>query len=494
MHCGMTRTLDALLLLIGGVRPVTASLELAVSTNHSDMVPAHSSGPVLVLALGLWGAVTAASAAAQGAEARSRPDTVTVEQAVQRALRETPAIRAAEQRAVAAAATVREARSAWFPEVEGQASYRRLSNNVDYTVSPLPGTGNQPVTFAPAILNRYSTRASVTQPVFTGFRIPSQHDAAQARMKAARAQVEATEQTTAFETRAAYWELYRARAQARAAAKSVKSIERRLTDVRNRRAAGRATETDVLRVKARRDRVRAERLQAQNAVKSARRTLNDQMGRPLEAPVVLADTVTVDPRDPSPDALVERATQQRPDLRALQQTVRARAAEVDVAQSDWFPQVALTGSYLYARPNEQLFPPEDRFQGTWEAGVRLSWDLSLGVRTDAATDRAQAQWQQARYELQDRRQSVRNEVKTRAEAVTEARQAVRAATTSLESARAASRAVQSRFEEGMVVVSDLLDAERALREARSQLAAAQADYALARAALARAVGRSVERE
>ena len=459
------------------------------------MSPARPSALVLVLTLvvGLSGALVASPAAAQAPEAGARPDTLTVEQAVQRALRANPTIQAAEQGAAAAAASVREARSAWFPEVQGQASYRRLSENVDYTVDlpGQPGSGSQPVTFAPAILNRYAAQASVTQPLFTGFRIPNQHDAAQARTRAARAEVAATEQSVAFETRAAYWDLYRARAQARATTKGVELIERRLRDVRNERAAGRATEADVLRVQARRDRVRAERLRARNAVQRARRTLNDQMGRPLDTPVALADTVRVSQNERPADALVERALERRPDLRALQQTVQARAAEVDVAQSDWFPQVALTGSYLYARPNEQLFPPEDRFQGTWEAGVQLSWDLSLGVRTDAATDRARAQWQQARYELQDRRESVRNEVTSRAEAVREARQAVRAATTSLESARAASRAVQSRFEEGMVVVSDLLDAERTLREARSQLAAAQAEYALARAALDRAVGRSV---
>jgi len=459
------------------------------------MVLSHSA-PVLILIFvaGLGGTVGPSPAEKQTSDVSARPDTVTVEQAVQEALRANPTIQAAEQGATAAAASVREARRAWFPEVSGQASYRRQSGNVDYTVE-LPGQmGNQPVTFAPAILNRYSTRASVTQPLFTGFRIPNRHDAAQARTEAARAEVVSTEQTVAFETRAAYWELYRAQAQMEATAKSVALIERRLTDVRNQRAAGQATEADVLRVKARRDRVRAERLRARNAVQRARRALNDQMGRPLDASVALADTVHISQNERPADALVERALARRPDLRALQQTVQARAAEVDVAQSDWYPQVALTGSYLYARPNEQLFPPEDRFQGTWQAGVQLSWDLSLGFRTDAFTDRARAQWQQARYELQDRRESVRAEVQTEAESVAEARRAVRAATTSLESARAAYRAVQSRFEEGMVVVSDLLDAERALREARSHLAAAQADYALARAALARAVGRSVGQE
>ena len=459
------------------------------------MSVARNPSPILLLALvlGLGGGAVRAAGAQDGGLLL---DTITVEQAVQEALRVNPTIQAVEQNAAAAAASVREARSAWFPEVSGAVSYRRLSENVDYTVD-LPGqsgAGTQPVTFAPAILNRYSTRASVTQPLFTGFRIPNRHDAAQARTEAARAEVVSTEQTVAFKTRAAYWELYRAQAQLEATAKSVALIERRLTDVRNQRAAGRATEADVLRVKARRDRVRAERLRARNAVQRARRTLNDQMGRPLDASVALADTVRISQNERPVNALVERALARRPNLRALQQTVQARAAAVDVAQSDWFPQVALTGSYLYARPNEQLFPPEDRFQGTWQAGVQLSWDLSLGFRTDAATDRARAQWQQARYELQDRRQSVRAEVQTEAESVAEARRAVRAATTSLESARAAYRAVQSRFEEGMVIVSDLLDAERALREARSQLAAAQAEYALARAALARAVGRSVGRE
>ena len=459
------------------------------------MSVARNPSPILLLALvlGLGGGAVRAAGAQDGGLLL---DTITVEQAVQEALRVNPTIQAVEQNAAAAAASVREARSAWFPEVSGAVSYRRLSENVDYTVD-LPGqsgAGTQPVTFAPAILNRYTARASVTQPLFTGFRIPNRHDAAQARTEAARAEVVSTEQTVAFETRAAYWELYRAQAQVEATAKSVALIERRLTDVRNQRAAGRATEADVLRVKARRDRVRAERLRARNAVQRARRTLNDQMGRPLDASVALADTVRISQNERPVNALVERALARRPDLRALQQTVQARAAAVDVAQSDWFPQVALTGSYLYARPNEQLFPPEDRFQGTWQAGVQLSWDLSLGFRTDASTDRARAQWQQARYELQDRRQSVRAEVQTEAESVAEARRAVRAATTSLESARAAYRAVQSRFEEGMVVVSDLLDAERALREARSQLAAAQAEYALARAALARAVGRSVGQE
>lgn len=44
----------------------------------------------------------------------------------------------------------------------------------------------------------------------------------------------------------------------------------------------------------------------------------------------------------------------------------------------------------------------------------------------------------------------------------------------------------------MTIVSDLLDAERSLHEARAQLATAQTNYALARAALDRALGRGAD--
>lgn len=454
------------------------------------------------IGVGLVGLLGGPSAKAQAVEQPANEDgraaaadTLTAEEAVHRALEENPSVQAARQQQAAAAASVREAQSERFPVVQGQASYRRLSDNVDYTVDlpSLPGGDGQPVTFAPAILNRYSFRATAELPVFTGFRISNQLDAARAQTRAGEAQVEATQNDVVYQTRATYWRLYEAQAREETAADALRQIERRLTDVRNRATEGMATEADVLRMQAQRDRFRVEQIQAAGEVQSARRSLNDQLGRPVDAPVVLADTVTIDDTTGDEEALVARAEDQHPELEALEHTVQAREAEVNVVQSNWYPQVRVSGSYLYARPNEQLFPPEDRFRGTWEAGVTLSWSLSVGGQTGAVTDRAQAQQLQSQYELEDQRQAVAVEVRQQVQNVEQAREAVAAAETSVQSARAAYQSVQSRYDEGMTIVSDLLDAERALHEARAQLASAQADYALARAALARALGRGADR-
>ncbi len=448
---------------------------------------------IVALGLGIFqmtGGVLSAEA-----QSTNRADTLTADAAVRRALTDNPRVQSARQQRSAAAASVREARSDWFPVVEGQARFRRLSDNVDYTVDfpSLPGGGGgESVTFAPAILNRYAAQARVEQPLFTGFRIPNRLNAAQAQTRAARAEVEATRTTVAYETRVAYWRLYEAQARERAATDALRQIKRRLTDVQNRQAEGMATETDVLRVRARRDQVRVEQIQAANEVQTARRRLNDKLSRPLDAPVVLADTVTLDDSAVRDSNLVAQARTQRGDLEALRQTIQARSAEVDGAQSGWYPQVSLFGSYLYARPNEQLFPPEDQFEGSWEAGVTLSWRLSMGGRTDAAADRARARRLAAEYELQDRREAVTVEVRTQVQNVRQAREAVIAAETSVQSAQEAYRSTQSRYEEGMVVVSDLLDAEQALRQSRARLATAQAEYARAQAALDRALGRGTE--
>lgn len=452
------------------------------------------------LLLGFGGGGGAGSAVAQVGPAASTPrgesgvavDTFSVDDVVRQALDDNPAIGAAKQARAAAAASVREARSQRFPRIQGQTDYRRLSGNIDYTadLSDVPGFGDESITFAPAIVNRYAARASVEQPVFTGFRISNEVDAARARTQAAQAEGRARRSEVAYDARVAYWTLYEARARETALAKTLSQLERRLTDIRNRREVGRATETDVLRVKARRDQVRVQRLQAESEALSARRTLNDHMGRPLDATIVLKDSVTFGDRSLEEDVLVGRARERRPDLQALQQTLRAREAEVEAAQSAWYPHLVLTGGYLYGRPNEQLFPPEDRFRGTWEAGVQLSWRLSTGGGTDAATDRAEARRLQAQYELQDRRRAVIVQVKNQIQNVRQAREAVSAAETSLQSADEVTRSVRSRYEEGVTVLSDLLDAEQALREARARLAAAEADHGRARAALARALGQT----
>lgn len=417
-------------------------------------------------------------------------DTLTVNEAVERALQRNRELQAARQEVPAAAAELRAAQSERFPIVQGQADYRRLSENVDYTAD-IPGLppGSETITFAPAILDRYTFQARIEQPLFSGLQTRRTVEAARHRTQAARSRVEATEDDIVYRVRAAYWHLYETKERREAAAQALRQIERQLTDVRNRRDAGTVTESDALRVEARQASLRLERMQAIHDVEQARLTLNDLMGRSADAPLAIADTVTLATPPPESSVLVDRALQQHPDVAALRQQKQALDAEVGRARAGWYPQVRLVGSYLYARPNERLFPFEDEFAGTWEAGITASWSLSTGGRTAAQSERVEAQRTRATYELDHARQQITVEVRRQRMAVEQAREAVMAATVALKSARAAYQSVRSRYEAGMAVTADLLGAEQERREAQARLAQVQARYATARAALDRAVGR-----
>jgi outer membrane protein TolC len=416
-------------------------------------------------------------------------DTFTVREAVRHAVRHNRALQAARQAVPRAVADLQAAQSRRFPVVEGRADYRRLSENVDYSVD-LPGlpSGSETVTFAPALLDRYTFQARIEQPLFSGFRTQRAVEAARHRTQAARSGAEAKEADVAYRVQAAYWRLYETKARRGAAAQAFRQIDRQLTDMRNRRAAGTVTESDVLRVEARRAALRLERMQAAHAVNQARLSLNEVMGRPGDAPVAIDDTVTLAPVPPDAATLVDQALQQHPQLARLRQQQQAFDAEVGQARAGWYPQVHLLGSYLYARPNERLFPFEDEFAGTWEAGITASWSLSTGGRTAARSERAEARRTQATYEREHARQQVAAEVRRQRLAVLQSREAVAAAAVAVNSARSAYASVRSRFQAGMVVTADLLDAERSLRQAQARLAEAQAAYATARAALDRALG------
>jgi outer membrane protein TolC len=418
---------------------------------------------------------------------------LTPDEAVRLALNHNRTLLAATAQADAVEARARAVRTQRLPTLRGSGQYTRLSSNIpDPTLSvpAIPGLDTTALSLVEIPLDRYALRVGVEQPLFTGFRITNQVQAAKRYAEAEQRRVAEVRAAVAFQARQAFWALHQAQAVLAVTEQAVAQMEAQLTDAENRRDAGMATESDVLALRARLAEIRLDRIDADNAVRLARLTLNTVTGRPLDAPVEPVAEVDVTPDVPSVDAVVERALDARPQLAALRARVDGLAAEVDVARAGWYPQVALTGEYLYANPNPYDFLQESEFLGTWEAGVRVSMDLWTWGRTRAQTSAAKARLRQAEALLAAARDSVRMDVTRSVLDVQRAVEAVQAATASVRQAEAAYAAMQDRYEQGLALTAELLSAEVAYRRAETRLARARADYAVARAGLWRAQGRT----
>ena len=127
---------------------------------------------------------------------------------------------------------------------------------------------------------------------------------------------------------------------------------------RNRRAAGVATELEVLRAEVDLENARAEAMRAENEVSGARALLNTVMLRPTATPIVPTDTLAVVPFAVEFDAAVKEALTARPELQLLRTQERVQSLLIDVTAADAKPSVEFNGSYGFAvrRPQQPVRP------------------------------------------------------------------------------------------------------------------------------------------
>jgi gold/copper resistance efflux pump len=188
----------------------------------------------------------------------------------------------------------------------------------------------------------------------------------------------------------------------------------------------------------------------------------------------------------------------RPELSALELTVRNQAAAVRVARNAKLPDLALIGTAAVATSEPDLAGAHDELvkrlddQYRWSAGVSFAYPL--GNRAAESTHRAaQLSLQRAEVALADAKLAVEQDVRAAVRAVNANVKRIEAARTAERLAAAQLAAERARLEAGMSTSFQVLRLETDLASARLALIRATTDYAFRSLDLQRAVGRLHER-
>jgi outer membrane protein TolC len=150
--------------------------------------------------------------------------------------------------------------------------------------------------------------------------------------------------------------------------------------------------------------------------------------------------------------------------------------------------VGVAAGYDYARPNQRIFPRNGDWRDSWDLSVNVSWLLWDGGRRRAESAEALATTRGARSRLAEFERQVAFEVQQRRLEVESSRAAIATADAGLRSATEARRVVSERFNAGVAISTDVLDAEVALLQAGLDRTRALANARLADARLQSAVG------
>ncbi|MHC1765611.1 MAG: TolC family protein [Verrucomicrobiia bacterium] len=401
----------------------------------------------------------------------------TLERALEEGLRRNPDARLARQRISAAQAGLEQAEAAFWPKLQLQSSYTRTDNPMNVFGSILNQRAYSPrldFNDVPDVDN-LNVKGLVTVPLYAGGRNAALRQAGKASLQAARREDEAVRNALGFEIARAFHTVLKTREFVRAMEAVVNAFEKNVAVAHKRLEGGALLRTEVLDLEVRLAQAREDLVRARNSQTLAERTLRNLIG-------IEQGEFTASDSFPTVAAVDSSDFSQRPELAAARHRERAAEEQLRGAKAGYLPRVSAFGSVDYDYGWKY-----DRDGASYTAGALVQWDIWDGRLTRAKVREASANLESAREEERKVRlaldlevERARLDLKTANERLSATSQAVAQAAESAELTRA-------RFEQGVALSTQVIDAETALVSARVRRAEAEADQRIATAALRKAL-------
>ncbi|MBM3366270.1 MAG: TolC family outer membrane protein [Betaproteobacteria bacterium] len=406
-------------------------------------------------------------------------DAMTLEQALQAALRYDPTL----QSATYDQASSREARvigrANLLPNVS--ANYSRSDVAADRTIT----TAGRPVNDKPNYLSE-SASISMRQPLF--------NLEAYARYKQGDTQSNYGEAVLAAKTQdlyvrlfAAYAEVLLSREQIQLAVAQRDALKE--NELANQRMfeRGAGTKTDMLETKARYELSEAELLEAENSLDTARRKLASITG-PLTTPLPTLSPdfkfLSIEPE--SFEGWEKIALDQNATLIAQRHQVNYAELDLNRAQSGHYPKVDLVASYTDSKSDSLFtFNQESRLRSI---GVQMAIPLYSGGSVDAGVRQAVAGVERAKADLAAKTEDVLQELRRQHRLFTSSRARIDALASAEQSSLLVIDATRKSIAGGARINLDLLNAEKQLYTTRRDLAQARYGHLIAYLRLRQAAG------
>jgi outer membrane protein TolC len=183
---------------------------------------------------------------------------------------------------------------------------------------------------------------------------------------------------------------------------------------------------------------------------------------------------------------IRTARQRRPELIAGERLIEADREEVELAKSHRRPQVSLVGGYSLRKASYA-----NSFGSTLNGltvGAQVDWSIFDGKATQARVKQAAARTAQATAARDELLLQIDLEVRNACRSLSEAADLLGSAQKSVGQAEESLRLARVRLSAGTANQLEVLAAQSALTDARSNLSQAQHDYAVSAARLLQATG------
>jgi len=343
---------------------------------------------------------------------------------------------------------------------------------------------------ANSVSNAFSNGISVNIPLYTGGLVEGKIDVAKLGKTNAQEEILRVEQATKYSAIQGYYALLAYQELQGVYHEAVDNLQGHLDNVQAQYNVGTKAKVDVLSSDVSLANAKTTAITADNNVAVAESNLNNILGLPLETKLNLADhQLPFDTYNISLQEATDYAMKYRPEV--LQAAIAVQEAErnIDIADAGNKPTVAITGGNDWA---DNTFPGIDANKRSWKVAAGVTYNFYDGGATKAKVNQAKQDLLVARETEQKTREAVQLEVKQAYLNIRSAAQKVEETQTVVDQARENYRIQNIRYQAGVGINLDVLDAQLSLNEAQVNHIQALYDYNVGIAKLEQVIGVDVE--
>jgi outer membrane protein len=414
---------------------------------------------------------------------------LTLERAIDIAVRNNPVLKAADAQVQGADALVLKSASGFLPKVTVSETWSRTDNPMMALGAKLNREMVSPADFDPAVMNNpdpvsnYNTRLAVIQPVWNGGKEYIGRQQAKLGREASVQDRNRTRQETVFNVVKAYYGLLLAREHHTVALQSLEATEATVKLAEARYRAGAVLQSDLLRAKVQYAEMSEMLTRSENGVKLAMAGLNFAMGAPQQTEYAVEDALAPQTLKGDMDGFVSEALALRPGLVSLGLNRNNAEKSVSMARADYVPSLNLMGQVDW---NSGKLAGDDA--KSWAVLAMLQWNLFDGLVTTANVWQASATAGRMKALEEQMRAGVQLQVRQSYYTLQSTLDRIAATSSSVQESEEGLRIIQKRYEAGMTTFVDVLNAENALLRTRTNALQALYDNNIANAELKLAMG------
>lgn len=380
---------------------------------------------------------------------------------------------------------IKERKELRLPDVQLSGMYSRITN-----ITEFKGNGflnGKEVT--KAIPELYEVNSSFKMPIYAGNKINNAIKIANQESEIAKIKTEKVENDVELEVVANYLAIYKMMELQKIFEENIKEEKSRLREVQSLRKHGAVTKNEVIRAELQLSDRELNALTNSKNIKIALHDLKTLIQLPENEEIAIdtaADLDEMNGLDPY-DFYLNKALNNE-EMRIASQELNISKTELKLVKGNYLPTVHFFGNYGFYYPNYKFFPPNPYLYTLGQVGVEAAFDLSSLYKNKTKMDQANTKikWQEMQSEiLKDEIQDKLFREHTQYQEILEKFVVVDKA---LDLADENYRIVKLKYMNQLVLITEMVDADNALLQAKYNKVATRLDAILKHYELLRTAG------